>query len=149
MSTDLLLESGEFLLLENGDNILLEQQEPETEQISVGGGYAWREWHKAHEKHVKRMWQEIAERESKEADELGAAYDRAQGIVEVAAKVLDLPKPEAIPEPILALAEAIQPKQTRERDRQSSRLLKLISELHQAIQEAEEDEEDVWLLLAA
>lgn len=149
MSDYLLLKGGGYLLLKQGGRLLLEEQEPVPEQISVGGGYAWREWHKAHEKHVKRMWQEIAQREAEETDELNAAYDRSQGIVAEAARVLDLPKPEVIPEPILKLAEAIPAKQTRERDRQSSRLLKLISDLHRAIQEAEEDEEDVWLLLAA
>lgn len=149
MSDYLLLKAGGYLLLKQSGRLLLEEQEPVPEQISVGGGYAWREWHKAHEKHVKRMWQEIAQREAEETDELSRAFDRAQGIVAAASGVLNLPVPAVVPEPILELAQSIPAKQTRERDRQSSRLLKLISDLHQAIQEAEEDEEDVWLLLAA
>lgn len=42
MSSDILLESGGFLLLENGDNILLEVQEPETQAFrSSGHGTQW------------------------------------------------------------------------------------------------------------
>lgn len=148
MSDYLLLKQGGYLLLKQGGRLLLEEQQPVPVQVTAAGGGAWREWHKAHEKHVKRMWQEIAKREAEDKDELGRAFDRAQGIVAAASEVLSLPAPIIVPEPILELAQAIPAKQTRERDRQSSRLLKLISDL-QAIQEAEEDEEDVWLLLAA
>ena len=42
MSSDILLESGSFLLLENGDNVLLEVQEPETQAFrSSGHGTQW------------------------------------------------------------------------------------------------------------
>jgi len=155
MSDGILLESGSgVVLMENTGEILLEIQQPAV--VAGGGGqggdrhsHGSRHWYdKRRSVSVQKVWQEVARIKDEEKNELGQAWDKAHGIVEATIEVLDAPMPPSIPREILKVAKAIPERKSAERTAQTERLIELIIQLVNDIEE-QQDEDDLAVLLMA